>query len=149
MKDDRARGPMAYHLHVVGTDAVDVVRHAAGLILDRVMSGWRVTVALQNADDVAALRVLGGEIVEFGGQLTEFDDECFVLAVAAEHRPVDAAGDMLVWGEHPGPPIVHRLSAASRAFKAQAFAAVGLSQDGVDDEQFSAAAPQYQACDAR
>lgn len=150
MTNDRTHAPTSYHLHVVGLDTADVVVNAAGLIIDRAMSGWRVTVALQTAGDTAAVRILGADVVEFDTETTESDDECVVVAVSAELDPPSEVGDVLVWGNGPGSPVEHRLSAAGLAFKAQALATAGLALARVDGvEKFSAAATQYRARDAR
>ncbi|TXI65790.1 hypothetical protein [Mycolicibacterium mageritense] len=149
----RDRGPTTYRLYVMAPDVTDVVTHAAGLIVDRVMAGWRVSVALVDAHDAWALRILGADTVDLGPEL---DSECCALAVASElyaeeGLPVMGGTDVLVWGESSDPGVRHALSAAARAFKAHALAAVGAPASSVDGfEVFCAAAGvQYRARVAR
>ncbi|MGV9799008.1 hypothetical protein ACWDTP_13235 [Mycobacterium sp. NPDC003449] len=130
-------GPTVYRLHVIARDAADVAAHVAGLICDRVMGGWRVTVALRDNADAGPVRILGATIVDGDDDGTGTgpdDDDRWVLAVDADlYRPDDDGQssrptEVLVWGRSPEPgrTFEHRLSAAGRAFKAEALAAAGV-----------------------
>lgn len=149
MKVDRNRGPMTYRLHVVGSGATEVVTHAAGLIVDRVMAGWRVTVGLPDTGaDVRALRILGAEVVDLESVTAgaESDGDRCVLAIGTNlyarselHWLLAHHVEVLVWGKpvEPSRAIRHRLSAGSRAFKAQALVAAGISAVPPEDEEFA------------
>lgn len=139
MRDQRNAGPLTYRLHVVAANAADVAVHVAGLIVDRVMGGWRVTVALTDTCDVGPLRILGAELVDADEMAAEpVEDHC-VLAIDAglymhavqgdTHRLLSRSADVLIWGEpaETDRAVCHRLSAAGRAFKAEALAAAGVA----------------------
>lgn len=141
----------AYRLDVVGIDAVDVVGSIGGWLYDRVMAGWDVRVTLIRAGDVRPLRILG---VKTGPResdspvpiamaasslaLAETPDLCGDIAAALRR----GQAEVTVWGAarvadlevgaRPMSPVQHVLSAAARAFKAQALAAAGLGARGVD-----------------
>ena len=138
-----------YWLHVVATNVADVVTPIGGLIFDRAMAGWDVTVAV--AGDIEgeadrAIRILGARVATTAGP----DGACsaprpHVLAVATDvfvtNEPVRRlvlaarkgnATDVLLWGRcHPPNlncrfvPVRHRLSAAAQVFKSHALAARG------------------------
>ncbi|MGV0743314.1 hypothetical protein [Mycolicibacterium sp. XJ870] len=142
---------MTYRLHVVAANAADVAAHAAGLIVDRVMGGWRVTAALADPSDTRTLRILGVELLDAEAE-AELDDDRCVLAIDAKRYADAASGDtrgllsqraeVLVWGGAPETDhsFEHRLSTAGRAFKAQALAAAGFPSPAVGlTENFASA----------
>lgn len=137
-----SEGTDRYRLHVVATDVADVVTSIGGLIFDRAMAGWDVTVAVDaNADD-RAIRILGGKVAVVGSD----GPRPHVLAVAIDvfvgNEPVrrlalaarkSQATDVLLWGRRRPPnlngkfvPVRHRPSAAARVFKSHALAARGV-----------------------
>jgi len=110
------------------------------------MAGWAVTVMLGECADTRPLRISGADTVglESAEELLRADRCPHALAVAADlyggdrraRRWMGMAGDRLreamLWGQpstvdddHSVCTIEHRLSAAARAFKAQALAAAG------------------------
>jgi hypothetical protein len=135
-----------YRLHVVATSIADVVASIGGLIFDRAMAGWDVTVAV--AGDVEgqadrALRILGARVATAAA--TESAPRPHVFAVASDvfaaNEPVrrlalaarqDDAAEVLLWGRRRPPnldgrfvPARHRPSAAAQVFKSHALAAPG------------------------
>ncbi|WKG03418.1 hypothetical protein [Mycolicibacterium sp. HK-90] len=137
MKNDKGGGTVTYRMHVVATDAAELAVNAGGLIVDRMMSGWRVTVELLDDTDSRPVRILGAELVDAVTPPDRPDEEQCVLVMGAEAhaRVVSGEGmpagcvEALVWGESPDPHHIygHTLSAAARAFKAQAVAAAQLA----------------------
>jgi hypothetical protein len=136
-----------YWLHVVATNVADVVTSIGGLIFDRTMAGWDVTVAVDGNVDDRAIRILGGKVATLAAGP---DGACsapgpHVLAVATDvfvtNEPVRRlvlaarkgnATDVLLWGRCNPPnlncgfvPVRHRLSAAAHVFKSHALAARG------------------------
>ncbi|WP_234790957.1 hypothetical protein [Mycolicibacterium wolinskyi] len=154
MRAERNTGPMTYRLHVVAADAADVAAHAAGMIVDRVMGGWRVTVSLTHAGDARPLQILGAEFVEAEENIAGPDGDRCVLAIDADlyshvaqednHQLLSRSAEVLIWGKpaEPERAVSHRLSAAGRAFKAEALAAAGVADHEVGwTEVFEVAGP--------
>lgn len=144
---------MRYRLDVVGPSAAEVVRNAGGWLVDRVMAGWDVTVLIAGDDDIRPLQILGVKIadLEAAMQLWEQRPHPQTVAVAAELFVSDARvregvlgaldqglTEVTLWGDSwpeeldsTVDSVQHELSAAARAFKAQALAAAG-DTDPVD-----------------
>jgi hypothetical protein len=136
-----------YWLHVVGTNVADVVTSIGGLIFDRAMAGWDVTVAVDGNVDDRAIRILGGKVATLAAAPDGAGSapRPHVLAVATDvfvtnesvRRLVLAARkgnatDVLLWGRRQPPnlnyrfvPVRHRASAAAHVFKSHALAARG------------------------
>ena len=136
---------MRYRLDVVARDVTEVVTFAGGWLVDRVMAGWDVTVLISGDDDVRPLEILGVRIQDLEAALDDWTDRPHpqTVAVAADlfatdervRRGVLGALDqgmteVTLWGERcPAEldstvgTVHHQLSAAARAFKAQALAA--------------------------
>lgn len=134
---------MRYRLDVVAPCVVDAVRFAGGWLVDRVMAGWDVTVLIGADEDVRPLAILGVETIALESVLESWEDRPHpqTVAVAADlfntdervRRGVLGAleqghTEVTLWGDEcPADLSVevrHELSAAARAFKAQALAAV-------------------------
>jgi hypothetical protein len=136
-----------YRLHVVATSVADVVTSIGGLIFDRAMAGWDVTVAVAGGvegDAERALRILGARIAT-NGSASAGSAPPHVLAVASDvfvaNEPVrrlalaarkDDAAEVLLWGRRRPPNLDGRFvaaghwpSAAARVFKSHALAARG------------------------
>jgi hypothetical protein len=134
-----------YRLHVVATSVADVVTSIGGLIFDRAMAGWDVTVAVAGGVEVEAeraLRILGARVATAG---SESAGSAHVLAVASDvfvaNEPVRRlavaarrgdATEVLLWGRRRPPnlngrfvPAQHWPSAAAQLFKSHALAAGG------------------------
>jgi hypothetical protein len=112
------------------------------------MAGWDVTVLVETDDDVRPLEILGADVLNLEFVLESWDQRPHpqTVAVAANLFDCDdrvrrgvlgaleqGATEVTLWGA-PLPTeldssvdsVEHRLSAAARAFKAQALAAVGV-----------------------
>jgi hypothetical protein len=127
-----------YRLDVIATSVDDVVRSAGGWLFDRAMAGWEVNLRHAEPSDARPLQILGINTVEPVADWPRTQ----AIAVAADvfnteervrENVVMALEQGLVevtlWGD-TWPPEFHRraeavqhhLSAAARAFKAQAVA---------------------------
>jgi hypothetical protein len=151
-----------YLFQVVAADIADAVMSVGGLIFDRAMAGWDVSVVL-DADserdiDDRPIRILGARVTNMppGRQRATMLPAPQLLAVAADvivrsdavRRRVlaagnDAATEVLVWGgDHPPSlnckylPVRHRPSAAANVFKQHALAVGGAMTAQPADEGF-------------
>lgn len=138
---------MRYRLDIVSPNVRDAVRFAGGWLYDRSMAGWDVTVLLADTDaDVRPLEILGATVLPLQPVLESWTERPHpqTVAVAADlidgdervRQHVRTALDhgrteVTLWGERcPADldedvdAVHHELSAAARAFKAQALAAV-------------------------
>jgi hypothetical protein len=144
---------MRYRLDVVAPTVLDAVRFAGGWVYDRVMAGWDVTVLVGDDEDVRPLEILGAEVRDLESVLASWEDRPHpqTVAVAGDLFDRDArvrqgvlealeqgATEVTLWGE--GLPaeldesvdsVQHRLSAAARAFKAQALTAANARDAAV------------------
>lgn len=141
---------MRYRLDVVAPSVLDAVRYSGGWLFDRVMAGWDVTVLVARVDDARPLEILGAETRELESVLESWEGRPRpqTVAVAAELFTSDSRvrqgvlmaleqglTEVTLWGEHwPAElrqgidPVRHELTAAARAFKAQALAAANDSE---------------------
>jgi hypothetical protein len=144
-----------YRLHVVAANIADVVTSVGGLIFDRAMAGWDVTVAVDGfgAIDDRPIRILGARVAPPAvatvarPQALAIATDVFVanerlrrLALAARNAH---ATDVLLWGRRHPPrmncgfvPVRHRPSAAAQVFKSHALAAPGGLAAQPRDEAF-------------
>jgi hypothetical protein len=140
---------MRYRLDVVAASVADVVTFAGGWVFDRVMAGWDVTVLVGGAEDVRPIHILGADTLDLETALAMSTERPHphTLAVSADLLGRDArirAGvlqaldhgttEVTLWGETWPPEldrivdsVQHPLSAAARAFKAQALASLEQS----------------------
>lgn len=110
-----------YRLDLCGRDVTSTVGRAGGWIVDHAMAGWRVTVCIPEGTDARALEVLGADV----GPCEK--------AGPGHHAVHEVSGAASGPGrEH----VCHQLSAAARAFKANALLAAGLQRAPVDLEDF-------------
>lgn len=144
---------MRYRLDVVSPTVLHAVRHAGGWVYDRVMAGWDVTVLVGSDEDVRPLEILGADVLSLETVLESWEQRPHpqTVCVAADLFDRDdrvrrgvlgaleqGATEVALWGA-PLPAeldssvdsVEHRLSAAARAFKAQALAAVGASGESI------------------
>ncbi|EHI13394.1 hypothetical protein [Mycolicibacterium thermoresistibile] len=138
----------SYRLDVYTTSIREAVVHAGGLLIDRAMAGWTVTILTEPGDDAELVaRILGCQVAErgaipdpdrplpYGIAVTSalYDaDTRLRKRVAARFGQTVGETDVIgvdPEGEHdPRLHIVsHRLSHAAVVFKARALAAVGLA----------------------
>jgi hypothetical protein len=141
---------MRYRLDVVSPSVPEVVKFAGGWLVDRVMAGWDVTVLVRGAEagsqDLRPLEILGVDTQDLEQALVMWADRPHpqTVAVASELFSADARvrqgvlnaldqglTEVTLWGEHwpeelddTVGSVRHQLSAAARAFKAQALAAI-------------------------
>lgn len=151
----RTNNVLRYELNVLGSSAAEVVACVGGWLFDRRMAGWHVGVALTDQHEDTGLRILGLKPVDLKGvwRSAEGDPEAVVMtAIATDRFDSDdevrlraletlrnGAGEVAFWGAdcpvqlgaglHRVP---HQLSAAARAFKAHALAALGMSAESAD-----------------
>jgi hypothetical protein len=136
---------MRYRLDVVAPTVLDAVEFAGGWLYDRSMAGWDVTVLVRDFGDIRPLEILGAQVRDLESVLESWTDRPHpqTVAVAADLFARDARvrdgvlgaldqglTEVTLWGEHlPAEldrtidPVLHELSAAARAFKAQALTA--------------------------
>jgi hypothetical protein len=149
---------MRYRLDVVAPSVAEVVRSAGGWLVDRVMAGWDVTVLIAGDDDIRPLQILGVDTADLETvmQLWEQRPHPQTVAVAADLFVSDARvregvlgalqqgmTEVTLWGDSwPAElgstvdSVQHELSAAARAFKAQALAAAGDTDPVTGTEAF-------------
>ena len=140
---------MRYRLDVVAPTVLDAVKFAGGWVYDRVMAGWDVTVLIAADEDVRSLEILRAEVRDLESVLESWEDRPHpqTIAVAADLFERDdrlrqgvlsaleqGATEVTLWGErlpaeldNSVDSVQHQLSAAARAFKAQALAAANDS----------------------
>jgi hypothetical protein len=137
-----------YRLLVVVSDVGDLVTSAGGWICDRIQTGWDVSVAVTEPRDLRPLQILGVTAVVTGQGLESISDRGEVAAIAFAAEAFDrdellrrrvlkaldqGATEINIWGktlpiglEGRVHRLQHRLSVASRAFKAHAVAAASI-----------------------
>jgi hypothetical protein len=140
---------MRYRLDVVAPTVLDAVKFAGGWVYDRVMAGWDVTVLIGDDEDARPLQILGADVRDLESVLASWEERPRpqTIAVAADLFERDdrlrqgvlsaleqGATEVTLWGERlPAEldssvdSVQHQLSAAARAFKAQALAAANDS----------------------
>lgn len=158
---------LGYHIAVEVADVRDAVRSAGGWLCDRVRAGWNVTVTVPDGTDVRPLTILGVATRSAGDDVPEPTDASEMpaaLALAADGLARDAGllkdvlktldrgtVEVTIWGERLPSALTDRvqsvryeLSAAARAFKAQALVAAGEPAQIVDaEEEFHSSALWY------
>ncbi len=137
-------------------------RSAGGWLFDQVLAGWDVTVVTSDQADQRALRILGVRDRELELALAMPGSRAVPGGDRGPGRdvPADERVRRMVRGSRGGPdrdpalgrrdearrlraradPVAHRLSAAARAFKAQAMAAAAAGAGPADTEVFRRAA---------
>jgi hypothetical protein len=147
-----------YQFQVVAGNIADAVRSIGGLIFDRAMAGWQVSVVVDGdtgADD-RPLRILGARVAKRVSDPHQELSRPHLLAVATDvmvksdavRRQALAIGDdseseLLLWGRHHPTnldrtfvAVRHQPSAAAHVFKAQALTAGGVPAIQRADEAF-------------
>ena len=154
--EDTDRYQARYRLHIVATNIADVVTSLGGLIFDRAMAGWDVTVAVDGSVDDRAIRILGGRVAVAGPDCPRAHVLAFATDVFVTNEPVRRlalaarkgnATEVLLWGRRQPPnlnctfvPVRHRPSAAAQVFKSHALAARGTFAAEPTEEGFYALA---------
>ena len=146
-----ARAVLKHDMTLIASSVTDVVTSAGGWLFDRRMAGWQVTVLVPDRVGERALQILGGTALDLDAGLAEIADDperAATLAVAADiyaadervRRYVSASdrghAEVALWGDAGAlgqnvSAVTYRLSAAARAFKAQALLAAGIPDDPV------------------
>ena len=137
---------LQHEMTVVASNVADVVASTGGWLYDRRMAGWKVNVLVADRADERALRILGADVLDLSGDLeaiTDDPDRAATLAVAADVYAADGRvrrfvstsdrrrAEVALWGDTRSldedvSAVSYRLSAAARAFKAQALLAAGI-----------------------
>ncbi|OBK34990.1 hypothetical protein A5658_10080 [Mycobacterium sp. 1245111.1] len=147
-----------YQFQVVADNIADAVRSIGGLIFDRAMAGWEVSVVVDgdSGTDDRPLRILGARVAKRLSDPSHTLSRPHLLAVATDvmvksdavRRRVLAIGDdneteVLLWGRHHPTnldrtfvAVRHQPSAAAHVFKAQALTAGGAPPMQRADEGF-------------
>lgn len=151
-----------YRLDVVAATVIDAVESAGGLICDRTIAGWDVSVILAEQPDRLPLQILGANVIDLQEALNSGETGPFPHTVAAAadllgsdsrvRRGVsrllaDRSVEVMLWGEPRNARLgsrrfllaEHRLSLAARAFKARALAAAATPAPSIElSEKFHA-----------
>jgi hypothetical protein len=147
-----------YQFQVVAGNIADAVRSIGGLIFDRAMAGWEVSVVVDSdtGSDDRPLRILGARVATRLSDPSHLLPRPHLLAAATDvmvksdavRRRVLAIGDdneteVLLWGRHHPTnlnrtfvAVRHQPSAAAHVFKAQALTAGGAPAMQRADEGF-------------
>ena len=75
---------MRYRLDVVAPSVPEVVKHAGGWLVDRVMAGWDVTVLIDGEQDLRPLEILGVDTQDLETALSSAG-----ATVSSQHATVD------------------------------------------------------------
>lgn len=158
---------LGYEIAVEVVDVHDAVRSAGGWLCDRVRAGWNVTVTVPDGADARPLTILGVAVRSADDVAPEVSDPSEMPAARALAADTLAKDERLlkdvlktldrgtvevtIWGERlPSAlsgrvdSVRYRLSAAARAFKAQALVAIGEPAPSVDPtEEFHSSALWY------
>lgn len=149
---------LRHHLVVITPSMLDAVRFAGGLLFDRVMAGWDVTVFTADHADARPLRILGAHAVDLDAALASpirtpkpralaVDADLYASDPRVRKRVLEALdgglSEVRIWGDQCPKDlgdlvssVQHRLSVAARAFKAQALAAaVDVPVVSIDDTE--------------
>lgn len=146
---------LRHRLDVIAVGTGDVAHAVGGWLCDRVMAGWQVNVLLPRGCDTRPLRVLGARVLDAAEDLDVSGPMREGLAVSAEAFAADDRVRALVrkavasrltevalWGA--GWPLGadrgltrtrYTLSAAARAFKAEALRAAGIHYEKIDSTE--------------
>ena len=148
----RANTVLWHEMTVIASSVTDVVASAGGWLFDRRMAGWKVDVLVADRVGERALQILGAHTLDLTGDrqvITGDPDRVATLAVAADVYAADervrqefvsavdrGLADVALWGDTDRldqnvSAVQYRLSAAARAFKAQALLAAGIPRDTV------------------
>ncbi|XVQ14939.1 hypothetical protein ACQP1W_21075 [Spirillospora sp. CA-255316] len=141
---------------MVTPNTAEVVRFAGGWLFDRVMAGWDATVyrADEDEDDDRPLRIIGARAAGLeqvvaplphgaAPQAIAVHTEIYNRDARVRRMVLDALGDrsarVSLWGDlrtaggdEGSCSVLYRLSAAARAFKAEALAATGAAAGAED-----------------
>jgi hypothetical protein len=154
-------------LVAIAPTAADAVEHAGGWLFDQVLAGWDVTVIVPELGDDTSLQILGVRphtletvlayradgsclsAIALSAAMFDTDERVRAMVLAAVETGLP---ELRVWGAGNGTgtadgipaevaqrsaPVAHRLSAAARAFKAQALAAAAIrAQEPENTEVF-------------
>ncbi len=140
-----------HRLVVVAPTVVEVVRYVGGWLFDQTMAGWDSTALVSDPADSRPLHILGACAVDLRTAMADSVSQPRpqALAVASSLYTVDpeirrtvneildeGSATVILWGDEFPAEVdgrltsrQHRLTAAARAFKAQALAAAAISED--------------------
>jgi hypothetical protein len=158
LADSNGRAPrvklVRSRVDLIAPTAARVVHVAGGWIFDLVATGWDVAVHVIEAGDTRPLLILGTDPLELdrsspllgrlaGPHILAVDARLYESDAWVRQRAQEAAGrlgEVRLWGEPENPDgathlVIHQLSLAARAFKAQAVAAAGGRADALDSTE--------------
>ena len=148
-----------YRFQVVAANITDAVMSIGGLIFDRAMAGWDVSVVVDGGTDRVIddrpIRILGGRLARrlenhvalARPHMLAVATDVMVKSEAVRGQVLaagnDNAAEVLLWGRHHPTNLNcrfvaarHRPSAAAQVFKSQALAAGGALVSQQADEGF-------------
>jgi hypothetical protein len=151
----RASAVLRHEMTVVAASVADVVGSTGGWLYDRRMAGWQVNVLVADRVGERALRILGADVLDLSADLEAISDDpdrAATLAVAADVYATDGRvrrfvstsdrrrAEVALWGDTGSfgenvSAVSYRLSAAAKAFKAQALLAAGVANGSVAAEE--------------
>jgi hypothetical protein len=130
-----------YQFRVVAASVADVVTAIGGLIFDRAMAGWDVSVVVDgDGVDDRPIRILGGRVTTLSApprpHTLAVATDVLARSEAVRRMVLDARSDVatevLLWGRRRPPhlnckfvPLLHQPSAAAHVFKSHALTAGG------------------------
>ncbi|MGI8335840.1 hypothetical protein ACRYCC_38335 [Actinomadura scrupuli] len=140
---------MRRRLVVVTPSLSEAVRFAGGLVFDRVMDGWDVTVLRADHADSRPVRILGARVaylepvlaspvrgspqaIAVHADLYDSDERVRRMVLDAHDQ---RSAEVSLWGDprsadaDEAGSVRHRLSVAAQAFKAQALVAAAVPAD--------------------
>jgi hypothetical protein len=147
----RAGTVLRHEMSVVASSVADVVASTGGWLYDRRTAGWQVNVLVGDRVGERALRILGADVLDLSDGLegiTDDPDRAATIAVAADVYAADGRvrrfvstsdrrrAEVAMWGDTGAldedvSAVSYRMTAAARAFKAQALLAVGMPGEAV------------------
>ncbi|MQY24137.1 hypothetical protein [Nocardia macrotermitis] len=157
------RHRLRYRVAIFASNVIDAVHSVGGWVFDRTMAGWEVTVMVPDLVNPAPLQLLGAIVLNLEDALgsppnpapiwphelvvaaTVFDSDDRVRAGVTANLEAHAE-EIMFWGRCDGRArgIEHRLSAAARAFKANALTLAGEpSESFADVETFHRRGPAH------
>ena len=142
---------LRHEMSVVASSVADVVASTGGWLYDRRAGGWQVNVLVGDRLGERALHILGADVLDLSDDLeaiTDDPDRAATIAVAADVYAADGRvrrfvstsdcrrAEVALWGDTGAldedvSAVSYRMTAAARAFKAQALLAVGMPGESV------------------
>lgn len=68
-----------YHMCVLTSNVADAVQNVAGLIVERVLLGWHVSVAVDSPSEMRPLNIVGAQPQDFR-EISELEKSCRLIS---------------------------------------------------------------------